>query len=182
MVLADLGSKLSQTLKKITSASKIDDVFLTEVLNEITMALLSADVKFEHVAKLVTGVRTQVTLFMKKDGKYTNMKKIIHQTVIEELTNILDTDNEAYEFKRGKSQVVMFVGLQGAGKTTTTTKFAYHYIRKGWKVALVCCDTWRAGAFDQLQQNAAKIRCAFYGNPKEKDPVAIAAEGVEIFK
>ena len=182
MVLADLGSKLTETLRKITTATKIDDKFLTEVLNEIAAALLSSDVNFKHVATLSQAVRTKVTLFMKQEGKYTNMKKLIHQSVVEELTNILNTDRKPYEFKRGKSQVVMFVGLQGAGKTTTTTKFAYHYIRKGWKVALVCCDTFRAGAFDQLQQNAAKIRCAFYGNPEEKDPVAIASEGVEIFK
>jgi signal recognition particle subunit SRP54 len=182
MVLADLGAKLTQTLKKITSATKIDDKFLTEILNEITMALLSADVNFMHVAQLSKSVRTQVTLFMNKEGKYTNIKKLIHQAVVEELTNILDTERKPYEFKRGKPQVVMFVGLQGAGKTTSTTKFAYHYIRKGWKVALICCDTFRAGAFDQLQQNAAKIRCAFYGNQNEDDPVAIASEGVEIFK
>lgn len=182
MVLADLGTKLTQTLRKITNATKIDDKFLTEILNEIAAALLNADVNFKHVATLNQSVRTKVTLFMKKDGKYTNMKKLIHQTVVEELTNILNTERTPYEFKRGKSQVVMFVGLQGAGKTTTTTKFAYHYIRKGWKVALVCCDTFRAGAFDQLQQNAAKIRCAFYGNPQEDNPVAIAKEGVDIFK
>ena len=46
----------------------------------------------------------------------------------------------------------------------------------------MCCDTFRAGAFNQLQQNAAKIWCAFYGNPDETDPVKIADEGVEIFK
>lgn len=182
MVLADLGSKLTSTLRKITSATKIDDKFLTEVLNEIAAALLSADVNFKHVAQLSQSVRKQVTLFMSKEGKYNNVKKLIHQSVVEELTKILDTDRKPYEFKRGKQQVVMFVGLQGAGKTTSTTKFAYHYIRKGWKVALVCCDTFRAGAFDQLQQNAAKIRCAFYGNPNEDSPVSIATEGVEIFK
>jgi len=136
--LADLGSKLTQTLRKITTATNIDDKFLTEILNEIAAALLSADVNFKHVATLSKSVRTKVTLFMTKDGKNANMKKLIHQSVVEELTSILDTDRKPYEFKRGKSQVVMFVGLQGAGKTTTTTKFAYHYIRKGWKVALVC--------------------------------------------
>ena len=182
MVLADLGAKLTQTLRKITSATKIDDKFLTEVLNEIAAALLTADVNFKHVASLSKSVRTKVTLFMNNDGKYANMKKLIHQTVVEELTNMLNTERTPYEFKRGKQQVVMFVGLQGAGKTTTTTKFAYHYIRKGWKVALVCWDTFRAGAFDQLQQNAAKIRCAFYGNPEESNPVSIASEGVQIFK
>jgi signal recognition particle subunit SRP54 len=46
----------------------------------------------------------------------------------------------------------MFVGLQGSGKTTTCTKYAYYWQKQGWKVALVCADTFRAGAFDQLKQ------------------------------
>ena len=76
----------------------------------------------------------------------------------------------------------MFVGLQGAGKTTTITKLAYHYKKKGWKPALVCADTFRAGAFDQLKQNATKARIPFYGSYTETDPVALAAEGVAQFR
>jgi len=76
----------------------------------------------------------------------------------------------------------MFVGLQGSGKTTTCTKFAYHYMKKGWRVGLVCADTFRAGAFEQLKMNAAKIKCPFFGHKKETDPVKIAEEGVNFFK
>lgn len=59
---------------------------------------------------------------------------------------------------------------------------AYYYQRKGWKSALVCADTFRAGAFDQLKQNATKARIPFYGSYVEVDPVVIAAEGVDKFK
>ena len=122
----------------------------------------------------------------------------------------------------------MLVGLQGAGKTTTCTKvppssslspfdffkvlnnldqLATHYVRRGFKVALVCADTFRAGAFDQLKQNAVKARVPFFGsyvsplsplflchqfqnlNPDsavirytETDPTVIAASGVTKFK
>jgi signal recognition particle subunit SRP54 len=58
----------------------------------------------------------------------------------------------------------MFVGLQGSGKTTTCSKVAHYYKKKGWRVGMVCADTFRAGAFDQLKQNAAKIRVPFYGS------------------
>ena len=95
---------------------------------------------------------------------------------------MLDSDRKPYEFKKGKPNVVMFVGLQGAGKTTTCTKYAYHYMRKGWRVGLVCSDTFRAGAVEQLKQNAAKIKCPFYGHKSEKDPVKIASDGVKYFK
>ena len=183
MVLAELGAKLGSALRKVTHSQKIDKDFLKEVLNEISMALLTADVNFKHVAKLKSAVETQVLLQLKDDkGSQQHIKKLIRQTVVDQLIQMLNAEKEPYEFKRGKPQVVMFVGLQGAGKTTTCTKYAYHYIKRGWRTALVCCDTFRAGAFNQLQQNAAKIRCPFYGNPDETDPVKIADEGVEIFK
>jgi signal recognition particle subunit SRP54 len=76
----------------------------------------------------------------------------------------------------------MFVGLQGSGKTTTCTKFAFHYMKKNWRVGLVCADTFRAGAFEQLKMNAAKIKCPFFGHKRETDPVKIAQEGVEFFR
>ena len=76
----------------------------------------------------------------------------------------------------------MFVGLQGSGKTTTCTKLAYFYQRKGFRTCLVCADTFRAGAFDQLKQNATKARIPFYGNQIETDPAVIAREGVDRFK
>lgn len=59
-----------------------------------------------------------------------------------------------------------FLGLfenAGSGKTTTCTKYAYYHQKKGWKPALVCADTFRAGAFDQLKQNATKAKIPFYG-------------------
>jgi len=84
--------------------------------------------------------------------------------------------------KKGRAHVVMFVGLQGAGKTTTCAKYAAFYKRKGMKPALVCADTFRAGAFDQLKQNASKTGIPFYGSYSETDPARIAAAGVAKFR
>lgn len=75
-----------------------------------------------------------------------------------------------------------FVGLQGSGKTTSCTKIASYYSKRGYKVGLVCADTFRAGAFDQLKQNASKANIPFYGSYTETDPVAIAGAGVDSFK
>lgn len=106
------------------------------------------------------------------------------KAVFDELCAILDsgTDRKKLELKKGKPNVVMFVGLQGAGKTTTCTKYAYWYKKKGFKPAMVCADTFRAGAFDQLKQNATKAQIPFYGSYQETDPSIIAANGVERFK
>jgi signal recognition particle subunit SRP54 len=186
MVLAELGAKIGQALKKLNSAQTIDDKLLNEILTEIASALLTADVNIKYVAKLRDSVKTQVTLQMSsgQDGQgVATIRKLIQRTVVEELTNMLQpSDAKAYEFKKGKPNVVMFVGLQGSGKTTTITKFAYHYMKKGWRVGLVCADTFRAGAFEQLKMNAAKIKCPFFGHKKETDPVKIAQEGVTFFK
>jgi len=76
----------------------------------------------------------------------------------------------------------MFVGLQGAGKTTTCCKYAAHYKKKGWSPGLVCADTFRAGAFDQLKQNATKAGIPFYGSYDATDPATIAAAGVAKFR
>ena len=76
---------------------------------------------------------------------------------------MLDPKRKPYVPKKGKPNVIMFVGLQGCGKTTSCTKLAYHYQRKGWKTALVCADTFRAGAVDQLKQNAFKAKIPFFG-------------------
>jgi signal recognition particle subunit SRP54 len=61
---------------------------------------------------------------------------------------MLDAGRKPYQLKKGQSNVVMFVGLQGSGKTTTCAKYAYYYKRKGWKVGMVCADVFRAAAFD----------------------------------
>jgi signal recognition particle subunit SRP54 len=76
----------------------------------------------------------------------------------------------------------MFVGLQGSGKTTTCTKLARHYSSRSFKACLVCADTFRAGAFDQLKQNATKAKIPYYGSLTQTDPAVVAREGVEKFK
>ncbi|KAL3789559.1 hypothetical protein ACHAW5_007910 [Stephanodiscus triporus] len=96
-------------------------------------------------------------------------------------TTTTTTTSRPYVMKRGKPNVILFVGLQGAGKTTSIAKYAHYYQRRGWKTAMVCADTFRAGAFDQLKQNATKLRIPFYGSYTEADPVTIAEEGVRKF-
>ncbi|KAL6559808.1 hypothetical protein OROGR_004925 [Orobanche gracilis] len=108
--------------------------------------------------------------------------RLYKRAIFNELCKILDPGKPSFTPKKGKTSVVMFVGLQGSGKTTTCTKYAHYHQKKGWKPALVCADTFRAGAFDQLKQNATKAKIPFYGSYTESDPVRIAVEGVERFK
>lgn len=101
---------------------------------------------------------------------------------MEELCRLVDPGVVPFKPKKGQTNVLMFVGLQGSGKTTTCTKLATYYAKKGWKVGLICADTFRAGAFDQLKQNAAKSKIPFYGSYSEADPVSIVRDGLAEFK
>ena len=179
MVLAELGLKIKEAFGKLQKEEFIDKKVLDDVLNAVGMALLKSDVKISYVSKLQKNVRDKFQQIEEQSG---NKRLAIKRAIVQELQNMLTAERKPYVPKKGKSNVVMFVGLQGSGKTTTCTKYANYYQKKGWKVGLVCADTFRAGAFDQLKQNATKCKIPFYGSYTEMDPVKTAEEGVSEFK
>ncbi|KAG7343951.1 signal recognition particle SRP54 [Nitzschia inconspicua] len=199
MVLAELGGKLRDSLRKLhTSSGRVTQTQLNAVLSDITRALIESDVNVKLVMTMRDNVKQNVEQLIEKDDdddddddddaneqrrkrRASNVSKLVQKAVVEELVRLLQPQRKAYVPKRGKPNVVLFVGLQGAGKTTTIAKYANYYQRRGWKTAMVCADTFRAGAFDQLKQNATKLRVPFYGSYTEADPVAIAEEGVDQF-
>lgn len=187
MVLQELGSKISRALAAVQEATVVDEKVLDACLKEISTALLQADVS----VKLVFQMRGNVLKRVNSDtGAGLNKRKVIEKAVFDELCAMLSSgadpkeskDSKKQDFKKGKPNVVMFVGLQGSGKTTTCMKYAHHYKKKGFKPAMVCADTFRAGAFDQLKQNATKAGIPFYGSYSETDPAKIAEDGVKKFK
>merc|ERR1719197_896098 len=180
MVLQELGQKITGAFRKLNQAPIIDDELLDEVLKDIAAALLHADVNVKYVSELRSNVKKRVLL--ESDAGGVNKRKLIQKAVVEELVRLVQSDKQPYKLEKGAANIIMFVGLQGSGKTTTCTKYAHYYNRKGWKTALVCADTFRAGAFDQLRQNASKVRIPFYGDYNEADPVKIAGDGVALFK
>ncbi|ODN78775.1 signal recognition particle protein SRP54, variant [Cryptococcus amylolentus CBS 6039] len=186
MVLADLGTRIGGALNQLARAPVVDDSVIDAVLKELCAALLESDVNVKLVASLRSRVKTKVKKSLeeseKAGGKEANKKNVVQKTVFEELVSLVDPGTEPYKPVKGKTNVLMAVGIQGAGKTTTCTKLAVHYQRRGFRTCLVCADTFRAGAFDQLKQNATKAKIPFYGSYTETDPVAIASLGVEKFR
>lgn len=180
MVLADLGRKITHALKSLSNATIINEEVLNGMLKEICAALLEADVNVKLVKKLRENVKSVIDFDEMAAGL--NKRRMIQSAVYKELVKLVDPGVKAWQPTKAKANVIMFVGLQGSGKTTTCTKLAYYYQRKGWKTCLICADTFRAGAFDQLKQNATKARIPFYGSYTEVDPVIIAADGVEKFR
>ncbi|CAG8449448.1 10502_t:CDS:10 [Diversispora eburnea] len=176
----DLGRRINAALAQINKEPVIDAKVLDVLLKEICHALLEADVNVRLVGNLRNNVKNAVKIQDLAAG--INKRKVIQKAVLDELCRLVEPGVETFKPKKGAKNIIMFVGLQGSGKTTTCTKLAYHYQRKGWKVCLVCADTFRAGAFDQLKQNATKAKIPYYGSYTETDPVQIAHEGVEKFK
>lgn len=177
MVLADMGTRIQKAIASMRNESVIDQNTLNILLKEISNALFSSDVSMELIKKLRTAISKRVNIEAVAPG--VDKRKLIQRAVVRELTNLLDSGKKPYKPKRKKTNIIMFVGLQGAGKTTSVTKMAYWYKKQGWRTALVCADTFRAGAFDQLKQNATKAKIPFYGSYDESDPVEVAREGVK---
>ncbi|BEJ16291.1 hypothetical protein CspHIS471_0508960 [Cutaneotrichosporon sp. HIS471] len=186
MVLADLGARLNGALSQFSRSSSIDEAAIDALLKELCAALLESDVNVKLVASLRSKVKAKVKRSLeeaeKAGGREVTKKNVVQKAVYDELVALVDPGTEPYKPVKGKVNVIMAVGIQGAGKTTTCTKLAVHYQRRGFRTCLVCADTFRAGAFDQLKQNATKAKIPFYGSYTETDPVAIASLGVEKFR
>ncbi|TVU34931.1 hypothetical protein EJB05_16789 [Eragrostis curvula] len=118
----------------MSNATVIDEKVLNDCLNEISRALLQANVQFKMVRDMQTNIKRIVNLEALAAG--TNKRRIMQQAVFTELCNMLDPGKPSFTPKKGKPSVVMFVGLQGLGKITTCTKYAYYHQRKGFKPAL----------------------------------------------
>ncbi|OBA22202.1 signal recognition particle protein [Metschnikowia bicuspidata var. bicuspidata NRRL YB-4993] len=199
MVLADLGSRLRDALGSVESASETE---IQSMIKDLCSALLESDVNVRLVAKLRDNIRAKIATEFKSEAESaSNKRKKLQKIVFDELCGLVDSHEEPPKPKKlsqphksvGKggrrtkksdanSHIIMFVGLQGAGKTTSCTKLAVYYKKRGFKVGLVCADTFRAGAFDQLKQNAIKSSIPFYGSYLETDPVKVAFDGVKKFR
>jgi signal recognition particle subunit SRP54 len=180
MVLAELGKKISSALNDMAKSTVVGDDEVKTMLNTVARALLQADVHISIVKQLQENVRTEVSLSESAGGL--NKRKIVQQALFTAVKKMVDPGVKPFTPKKGSPNVIMFVGLQGSGKTTSCTKYAAYWQRKGYKTALLCADTFRAGAYDQLKQNAARVKVRFYGAIAESDPVVIAREGVEALK
>jgi signal recognition particle subunit SRP54 len=180
MVLSDLGRRINSAVTDLTRSATLDEKAFDGMIKEISNALVEADVNI----KLVASLRKQIKASVKFNElpAHANKKRIIQKAVFDALVDIVNPHQTPYQPKKGKSNVIMFVGLQGAGKTTTCTKLARWYQARGFKTCLVCADTFRAGAFDQLKQNATKAKIPYYGSLTQTDPVVVARDGVEKFK
>ena len=176
MVLESLGGSLRGALKKIASASRIDKQVVDEAVREIQRALLQADVNVKLVMNLSNRIRDRA--LSEKPAPGMNPREHVINIVYQELINLVGKSSPVSLEK----QTIMLVGLQGSGKTTTAAKLATFFQRKGLRSAVVCADTFRAGAFDQLKALCEKQGVFFYGEKGNPDAPAVAKRGLEASK
>ena len=179
MSLDRLGSSLTDAIKKIFRASVVDEAAVKELVRDIQRALLQADVNVQLVLEI--SKRIEERALKEKMPPGISRREHVIKVVYEELTRFVGEKPVPLNVEPGKRKIVMLVGIQGSGKTTTAAKLARFYQKKGLKPALICADTYRPGAFAQLQQMAARANVPVFGDPKNKDPVKVVSEGLKHF-
>ncbi|MEM1606755.1 MAG: signal recognition particle protein Srp54 [Candidatus Bathyarchaeia archaeon] len=180
MVLEKLGSSLYESLKKIFGAPTVDENIIRELVRDLQRALLQADVNVRLVLDL--SKRIEDRALREKVPSGIPRKEHVVKVVYEEIVRLLGEKAVPLNITPGKRSVFMLVGIQGSGKTTTTAKLARYFQKKGLKVALICADTFRAGALAQLSQLAAQINVPIYGDEREKNPIKVALDGLKKFE
>jgi signal recognition particle subunit SRP54 len=179
MALDRLGSSLTDAIKKLFRASVIDEAAVKELVRDIQRALLQADVNVQLVLEI--SKRIEERALKEKMPPGISRREHVIKVVYEELTRFVGEKPVPLTIEPGKRKIVMLVGIQGSGKTTTAAKLARFYQKRGLKPALICADTYRPGAFAQLQQLAGRLNVPIFGDPKNKDPVKVVSEGLKHF-
>lgn len=179
MALERLGSSLYDALKKIFRASIVDEATVKELARDIQRALLQADVNVKLVLDI--SKRIEERALKEKVPPGISRREHVIKVVYEELTRFLGEKPAPIKMEPGKKKVIMLVGIQGSGKTTAAAKLARYFQKRGLNPSLICADTYRPGAYAQLQQLANRINVPLYGDLKAKDPVKIAHDGLKQF-
>ncbi len=179
MALEHFGSSIHDALRKIMRAPVVDEATVKELARDLQRALLQADVNVQLVLSISKNIEDRA--LKEKVPPGVSRREHVIKVVYEELTKFLGEKPAPLKAEPGKRTVLMMVGIQGSGKTTNSAKLARYFQKRGLKVGLVCTDTYRPGAYDQLQQLAARINVPIHGEPNNKKAVDIAQKGLKYF-
>lgn len=152
---------------------------VNDFIKDLQISLIKADVNIKLVNELTTKIKNR--LANEKPPSAIERREWFISIVYQELTNLFGGDKEPNVMPKKLPYVIMLVGVQGSGKTTTSGKLALFYKKKGYKVGLVAADIYRPAAYEQLLQIGNQIGVPIYGEPGNKDAIQIAKNGVEKF-
>ena len=175
----NLSDRLQDVVHKIKGYGKITEENISEMMREIRLSLLEADVNYKVVKEFTNNVKEKA--LGEEVNKSLNPGELFVKIVKDELTELLGGENTPLNIS-GNPATLMLVGLQGSGKTTTIGKLA-NYLRKNnkKKPLLVACDVYRPAAIDQLKQIGKELNIEVYSEGKG-NPVEISKNGIKYAK
>ena len=178
MAFDSLTDKLNSIFSKLSGKGRLTESDVKSAMREVKMALLEADVNFKVVKQFVNAVQERAVGEEVMNGL--NPAQMVIKIVNEEMTSLMGSETTELALQPGKQMtVVMMVGLQGAGKTTTAAKIAGKFKQKGKKPLLVALDIYRPAAIKQLQVNGEKQGVEVFTMGDRHDPADIAKAAIE---
>ena len=175
-MLESLTEKLNAVFKKLRGHGKLTEENIRDVLREIRLVLLEADVNFKVVKDFIEAIRVNA-LGQEVLTSFTPAQQVI-KIVNEELTNLLGGENSQLNLSGKPPVSIMFVGLQGSGKTTTVGKVARFLKEKKRDTYLVPADVYRPAAIDQLQKLGQDLEIDVYNPGQGEDPLTICTNAL----
>jgi len=167
-------SLLGRLSRLVIGRSSVDDDFL----DELEAILISSDVGLETTNKIINRVQKRVSLTKYLDANELN--EVLRSEMVDLLSENNTTDENFFELPEDiKPYVILVVGVNGVGKTTSIGKLAFQFKEAGFNVVLGAADTFRAAAVDQLKIWSERVSCHFYGKGMNADPAAVAYETVQ---
>ena len=178
MAFDSLTEKLQNVFKNLRSKGRLTEDDVKAALREVKMALLEADVNFKVVKNFVKSVQERAVGQDVMSGLHPG--QMVIKIVNDELVNLMGSETTEIKFQPGSQKTgIMMMGLQGAGKTTTTAKLAGKFKLKGKKPLLVACDVYRPAAIKQLQINGEKQGVEVFSMGDNQKPANIAKAALE---
>ncbi|MGI6056049.1 MAG: signal recognition particle protein [Bilifractor sp.] len=178
MAFESLTDKLQNVFRNLRSKGKLTEDDVHAALKEVKMALLEADVNFKVVRKFTKTVEEKAIGQDVMNGL--NPGQMVVKIVNDELINLMGSETTELPLKPASQiTVLMMIGLQGSGKTTTAAKLAGKLKQKGRKPLLVACDVYRPGAIEQLQTNGSKVGVDVFSMGSKAKPVDISKAAYE---
>lgn len=179
-MLESLGSSLRKTLMKIRGAPIVDEKLINELMEDLESALLSSDVNLDLALNMCEEVRVRALKDTIPPGL--SRRDYTLKVIYDELSNLLGKKHDPLRLNPNETTILMFIGIQGSGKTTSIGRVAYYYQKRGFKVGVIGGDTFRPGALAQLEQYVSPINVEVFGDEKEKKAINVIKKGLKYFK
>ena len=178
MAFEGLSAKLQEVTRKLRGKARITESDLKEMLREVKLALLEADVNYAIVKEFINTIQEKA-LGQNVLKSLTPGQQVV-KIVKDELVELLGGTESKINFTPNPPTIIMLVGLQGSGKTTTAGKLANLLRKQGKKPLLVACDVYRPAAIKQLQVVGGQLNIPVYANENSKDVVKIARQAIDV--